>query len=252
MSVKVYKQNEQFVVGVTLKNEQMKDDYNMAFTTKEHKENVIFNRKHLAKFLNTNLANFVCANQTHSTNLYKVMKDDNGCGAFSKSSSIPNVDALYTFESDLVLCTFSADCVPIIFYNESSSMIGVIHSGWKGIVNEITVNVFDYLKNVERCRMQDMIVFLGPAISQEKFEIDKDVYEQYKKLHYAEKHIYYKSKTNKYHVDNKEIVKEQCQLIGIPSDHIKIDSMCTFLSEKGFSYRQNKTKKRHLGFIMKK
>ena len=53
-------------------------------------------------------------------------------------TAIPDTDALYTYEPNLVLCSFTADCVPVIFYNEVNGLIGVIHSGWQGTVKEIT------------------------------------------------------------------------------------------------------------------
>ncbi|TKI49127.1 laccase domain-containing protein [Lysinibacillus tabacifolii] len=44
-----------------------------------------------------------------------------------------------------------------------------------------------------------------------------------------------------------------CQsLAGIASQQITIDQTCTYLSEEGFSYRQDKTCGRHVSFIMRK
>lgn len=90
--------------------------------------------------------NFVCANQTHSANFHRVTIEDKGRGARTKDTAIPDTDALYTFESNIILTSFSADCVPVIFYNKVNGLIGVIHSGWQGTIKEVTLKLFRHLK----------------------------------------------------------------------------------------------------------
>ena len=61
-------------------------------------------------------------------------------------------------------------------------LIGVIHSGWQGTVKEITTKLFDHLIHVEQCDPKDFRVQIGAALSQEKFEVDEDVYVNSKTL----------------------------------------------------------------------
>ncbi len=252
MKTKIYFDNEKWIAGITLKDSSEFEQNNMALHVCENPLNILENRKKLASSLNCEIQDFVCANQTHSANVHHVKVSDKGCGAESLESAIQNTDALYTYEPNVLLCTFTADCVPVIFYHQTKGLIGVIHSGWQGTVKEITRKVFEQLVNNERCNPSDFHVVLGPALSQEKFEVDIDVYEKFKALGYADDFMYYKSETNKYHIDNQLTVKKQCELTGIPSKNITIDSTCTFISSEGFSYRQDKKSGRHLSFIMKK
>lgn len=252
MKINLYLNNEKWLSGITLKDSIEAEQNNMALHICENPNTIIKNRKKLADFLNCELNDFVCANQTHSANVYRVELSDKGRGAESIETAIPNTDALYTYEPNVLLCTFTADCVPVIFYHESKGLIGVIHSGWQGTVKEIAYKVFGHLKQVEHCDPSDFYVHLGTALSQEKFEVDEDVYVKFKNLGYAEDFMYYKKETNKYHINNQQTVKKQCELAGIPSENITIDSTCTFLSPQGFSYREDKKSGRHLSFIMKK
>lgn len=251
-NTKIYFNNTKVIGGITLKNVAELEQNNMALHVCENPKNVIHNREKLAQFLQTNLDHFVCANQTHSANIYKVTSEDLGRGAFSKDTAIPNTDALYTKEPNIVLCTFTADCVPVLFFDHQSGIIGVIHSGWQGTVKEITKKVFEHMREVENCDLKNFTVYLGPAISQEKFEVDDDVYTKFKQLGYADEFMYYEKETNKYHIDNQKTVKKQCELCGIPSENIIIDFMCTYREPQGFSYREDKMCGRHLSFIMKK
>ncbi|WP_102693470.1 peptidoglycan editing factor PgeF [Rummeliibacillus pycnus] len=252
MKTNIYLNNEKFIAGITLRDENELEQGNMALHTCINPDEVLENRKKLAVLIGCGLDQFVCANQTHSANIHKVSLADKGSGAESKDTAIPNTDALYTYEPNLLLCSFTADCVPVTFYNELNGLIGVIHSGWQGTVKEISLKTFEHLKQVENCNPIDFHIHIGTALSQGKFEVDEDVYEKFKKLGYADDFMYYNDQTHKYHIDNQQTVKKQCELAGIPSDHITIDSTCTFLNPEGFSYRQDKKAGRHLSFIMRK
>ena len=252
MKTKIYVNNDQFITGMTLKDESEFENNNMALHICENPNNIIENRQKLAASLHCKLDDFVCANQTHSANFHRVTLADKGRGAKQLETAIVNTDALYTYEPNLLLCSFSADCVPVIFYNEVNGLIGVVHSGWQGTIKEITPKLFEHLVQDEQCNPSDFHVQIGAALSQDKFEVDKDVYVKFKDLGYADEFMYYNDKTNKYHIDNQKTVKKQCELAGIPSEQITIDQTCTYLNPDGFSYRQDKQSGRHLSFVMKK
>lgn len=252
MKTTIYFNNEKFSAGMTMKDLDEPENNNMAFHVCKNPADIVKNRKKLAAFLGCEITDFVCANQTHSPNFQRVTKPDKNRGGERLDTAIPDTDALYTYEPDLLLCSFAADCVPVIFYNEANGLIGVIHSGWQGTIKEITVRLFDHLVKEEQCDPRDFHIQIGAAISQEKFEVDEDVYSKFKELGYADDFIFFNDQTKKYHIDNQQTVKKQCELAGIPTDQIEIDQTCTYLNEEGFSYRQDKETGRHLIFIMRK
>lgn len=252
MKTQFYLKNDIYVAGVTMKDPDEPEDGNMALHACADTENALENRRKLATSLNCGLEDFVCAYQTHSANFHKVTSADRGRGSVSMDDAIPDTDALYTFEPGLLLCCFTADCVPVIFYNEPAGLVGVIHSGWMGTVKEITPRVLKYLAETERINISDTHVYIGPAISQEKFEVDEDVCDRFQTLGYANEFIGYNELTYKYHIDNQLVVRKQCELQGISSENITVDRTCTYISPEGFSWRQDKSCGRHMSFIMRK
>lgn len=252
MKTNIYIDNEKFIAGTTLKDDTAPENNNMAFHACVDPDTVLENRKRLAASLRCNPEDFVCASQTHSANVHKVTLADKGRGAQVGATAIPDTDALYTLEPNIVLCSFTADCVPVIFRNEANGLVGVIHSGWQGTAKEITLKVFERLKKVESCKPEDFHVQIGMALSQEKFEVDEDVYVKFKALGYADEFMYFNEVTNKYHIDNQKTVMKQLELAGVPENQIAIDRTCTYVSPDGFSYRQDKQAGRHVSFIMKK
>ena len=244
--------NEHVIAGTTVRNAQAPEQNNMALHICDDKNNIIKNRQQLAKRICCDVTDFVCAEQTHSANFYKVTSLDRGRGALTMETAIPNTDALYTYESGILLTSFSADCVPILLYNEKSGVIGAVHSGWQGTIKEVTLRLLHQLIVEESNDARAFHVYIGTALSQQKFEVDDDVYNKFKALGYADEFMYFNPDTNKYHIDNQKTVKKQCELAGIPASQIIIDDTCTFLNEQGFSYRQDKECGRHMSFIMKK
>lgn len=251
MNIKLYMNDESIIAGMTMKDRSQAEENNMALHVCEFPHAVIENRKKLAARLQRNLDEFVFANQTHSDRFRKVTHTDRGSGAEQMETAIDDTDALYTYEPNIVLCSFTADCVPVIFHNERNGLIGVIHSGWQGTVKEITLKLFTHLKHAEQCSLEDVHVQIGAALSQEKFEVDEDVYTKFKNLGYADEFMYYNENTHKYHIDNQLTVKRQLELAGVPSEQIQVDRTCTFKSPDGFSYRQDRQCGRHASFIVR-
>ncbi|HLR42365.1 MAG TPA: polyphenol oxidase family protein [Pseudogracilibacillus sp.] len=241
-------QTDTIIAGMTKKDRHAFENNNMALHSCESVSNIIKNRENLAVELGVTLEDFVCPTQTHSTNFYEVTAADKGRGARSLDNAINETDAIYTFETDIVLCSFSADCVPITFYHDNG-VIGVIHSGWRGTVKEITKKLFTHLIEEKLCEPSGFHVHIGAALCQKNFEVDEDVARQFKQLGYADAFIQYDASNNKYFIDNQQTVKKQCSLVGIPAKQIKINDMCTMDSEAGFSHRRDQGLGRHLTFI---
>lgn len=252
MKLKFYRNDERFSAGVTLRDETEPEQNNMALHSCLDPEAVLRNREKLSGILGCSAGAFVCAHQTHSSNFRRVDASDQGRGAFTAAGSIADTDALYTYEPGLVLCCFTADCVPVIFLHERNGVVGVIHSGWSGTVQEITYKVFRHLVRTEGCDPEFFKVMIGPAISQKRFEVDDDVAEKFRALGYAGEFMFYNPKTGKHHIDNQLTVKRQCELAGIDPAQIMVDRTCTFDSPEGFSYRRDKGFGRHMNFIVKK
>ena len=252
MKTKIYMSNEKFLAGMTMKDTAEPENHNMALHSCASPAAVIRNRERLTASVGRQLGDLVCTHQIHSANFREVTAADKGRGAARAETAIPETDALYTTEPDLFLASFSADCVPVIFWNEAEGLTGVIHSGWKGTVKEITPDTLRHLIQDRGFNPRDFRVQLGAALSQRRFEVDEDVFLKFKALGYADDFISFNSTTGKYHIDNQLTVKRQCELAGIPSGQIAADRTCTFDSKEGFSYRRDKQAGRHLSFILRK
>lgn len=252
MALSTFLNKNNLFAATTLRNSTRKEENNMGLHVAQDKASVMENRESVAAYLQLPLDHFVFANQTHTNCFQLITKSDCGKGAFSTQDAIAETDALYTYETDLVLSSLTADCVPVLLYNEVTGLIAAIHSGWQGTVKEITPKLLRQLIQNESNAPEDIHVILGSALSQAKFEVDEEVYEQFQDLQYADDYITYNTETGKYHIDNQAVVEKQCKLQGIKDEHILKDPTCTFQSEEHFSYREDKSTGRHMSFIVRK
>ena len=237
--------------GITVQNNQELEQFNVALHACKDPQAVSINRSKLANQLSRPLEQFVFANQTHSANFVKLTNEHKGLGAFSHSNAIADVDAMYTFEPNIICTSLTADCVPLLFYSEKENLVGAVHSGWGGSVKEIALHLFEHLDNEENVDLANVHVHIGRALSNEKFEVDGDVAEKFIALGYADPWITFNKKTNKFHIDNQLVVQKQCELAGILPQNITIDRTCTYQDAHSFSFREDRQCGRHVSFIVR-
>ena len=140
------------------------DNFNLALHVDDEKSSVLANRDLLLRHFNLPSAP-VWINQTHS----KISVDADSI------SSIVDADASYSKKIGTVCGVLTADCLPIFVCNRQGTTVGIAHVGWRGLVDGIIESL---IKSFDT-NAEDLIVHLGPAISQLSFEVGVEVKSQY-------------------------------------------------------------------------
>jgi len=168
--------------------------------------------------------------QTHSTNLKIVKKE---------TMIYSNTDGIFSNNKNYSLKVRTADCLPIFFIHKNDKIFGVIHAGWKGLKNDIIADSAKLLKNYVE-NLSEMIVFIGPSISQKNYEVKNDFIDYFG-------NEFIENVDNKLFCNLKDIAKSQLNKIGITK---VIDSnQCTYENKNYHSFRRNNTSQRMVGII---
>ena len=86
-------------------------------------------------------------------------------------------DAAITSNRNEVLAVMSADCLPVLFCNTAGSIVGVAHAGWRGLCFGVLENtVATLLQESPNTKPDELLVWLGPAIGPNAFEVGEDVH----------------------------------------------------------------------------
>lgn len=82
-----------------------------------------------------------------------------------------SADASICRTNELTCAVMGADCLPILLCDRQGKNIAAIHAGWRGLAAGIIENTLNKLN----CDSGDLLVWLGPAISANFFEVGGEV-----------------------------------------------------------------------------
>lgn len=223
-------------------------NYDMAINQAEKTEG-IKNREQLIKQLNSQSNQWIFVCQNHTTNIQKVTKQDGGKGVFNFEEGIAAVDGIYTFEKDLYLGFVHADCVPIMFYEEESHLVGVIHCGWPGAFKEATKIMMEKMINDEKLDPSKIKVIIGPCLSNNScaIQIDPANCPAYLRRYLTP------TQEGLFQINNRAMNQHMlldCGILPQNIEHYNLDTCQN--STTFFSVMRDKTPKRNLTFITQK
>lgn len=130
--------------------------FNFSYARDTNREAVDENFRRAAGVFGTTSDAFVCSDQTHTTNIRRVEKEDAGKGV-TKEKDYRDVDGLITNVPGLILGTFYADCVPLLFVDPVHHAIGCSHSGWRGTVGEMGKKTVEAMREAYGSRPEDIL-----------------------------------------------------------------------------------------------
>lgn len=227
------------------------DSLNLSFSRGDDESAVMENYDRLAAALDTRKEQFVCTDQTHTTNVIRVGKEDCGYGV-TRQKPYTDVDGLVTDEPGVVLSTFFADCVPLYFVDTVNRAIGLSHSGWRGTVGRMGQRTLEKMATEFGTNPKDIVAAVGPSICQDCYEVSEDVAEEFiKEFSGHADEILINKGNGKYQLDlwkTNEIVLIEA---GVKKENIAVTNICTCCNpDELFSHRASKGKRGNLGAFM--
>lgn len=225
---------------------------NLSYTRGDEKKAVDENYRRVCNALGCKVNDLVCSDQTHTTNVRKVTKEDKGKGVVIEKD-YTDVDGLITNEVGIVLATFYADCVPLFIVDPINRAIGLSHSGWRGTVGRMGRCTLQAMQEVYGTKPEDTVVAIGPSICQDCYEVSEDVAEQFIQEFDRKDHdkILFAKGGGKYQLNlwsaNVCVFKEA----GVREENLHVTDICTCCNpEYLYSHRASQGKRGNLGAFM--
>ena len=170
----------------------------------------------------------VIPRQSHSNNCLIINKESDNKG---------NADALVTNSSNLILGITTADCIPLIFFDNENYNIGICHAGWKGLSNGIIEKTIEKMILIGSS-VNSINVVIGPCIRKYSYEINYDFLHNFK---LPKTNPYSSLRENRLYFNLPKFATNILQNQDIRS--IKDYKKNTYLDVNYFSYRQSKHRK---------
>jgi len=90
-------------------------------------------------------------------------------------SRIAEADGSWTSTPGIACTSMTADCLPALFCNRAGTRVAAAHAGWRGLAAGVLEAAFESLG----AEPEDVLVWLGPAIGPQAFEVGPEVREAF-------------------------------------------------------------------------
>ncbi len=234
---RLFKNSPEIVFGLSTKigpyhNSQF--HFNLSLTVGDDSELVHKNREAFYNELGFTTSQIAVQKQIHSDLICIV----------DKPGQVGECDGMITANRNIGLAISTADCVPIFIYDQVKKVIAGIHSGWRGTQKQILQKSLIMLKEKFFSDPRDLIVYIGPSISQKNYEVGNEVAEQFD-------HKYTNTINGKLCLDLVEANLDMIYGFGIPKKQVEVSQLCSYEEKELLhSYRRDgKTSGRSLGVI---
>ena len=155
--------------------------------------------------------------QTHSNKFIFVNKN------FKINEKRLKADAVITDQKKLPIGILTADCAPILIYDNISKIAAAIHAGWKGAYKDIISKVIKFMLK-KGCKPKNMHAVIGPCITKKNYNVREDFLRKFLKK--TKKNIiFFKTRKKTIYFDLPKYIKSQLKSNKISNiEHINIDT----------------------------
>lgn len=212
---------------------------NVSFGIGDAEKNVLLNRDIIARSMGS--GELVFAHQVHGREV-AVLSLDNRETANGTDGRVITADAMVTDIAERHLVIQVADCQAVLLYEPTRRVVGNIHCGWRGSIQNIIGRTVEVMEKEHGCRPERILAAIGPSLGPccaEFVNYDREIpleFWPYKDLNR--------------HFDFWSLSRDQLKAAGVAEKNIEISRICTRCrTDEFFSYRADKTTGRFAAVI---
>lgn len=198
---------------------------NFGLHVKDNPAHVAQNRQLLSQHLPSEP---VWLNQVHGVHVVNA----------ATASCVPDADASFTTQKNVVCVTMTADCLPVLLCDNKGTAVAAIHAGWRSLCDGV---IEATVKKME-CNGANLMAWLGPAIGPQAFEIGGEVRAQFIAKD-AQSEVAFKPHGDKWLADIYTIARQRLNNLGvtqIDGGQENGQKFCTYTDqEQFFSFRRD-------------
>ena len=225
---------------------------NLGFGRGDTDENVLTNYDRICSAMGFVKEQVVLSAQTHGTVVRKATKADCGKGII-KPRDYTSVDAQITDEPGVVLTVFTADCVPVFFYDPVVKAIGTAHAGWRGTIGRIAEKTVQTMEREFGSKAENIEAYIGASICGDCYTVGGEVAERFmEEFPEATTQTKEQKKDGTCQLDLWQVNRIILEQAGVKPENIVIGGVCTKChSEVLYSHRvQGNDRGSVVGFLM--
>jgi YfiH family protein len=178
--------------------------------------------------------------QVHGANVVSV-------DTLRSSAAAPEADAMTGRRAGDVCAVRTADCLPVLFCARDGSEIAAAHAGWRGLAAGVLENTVLAMET----QPDQLLSWIGPAISQPNFEVGDDVRDAFVSRDPAASGAFAANARGRWQADLIALARQRLAMAGI--NDIYGGRWCTYGdADRFYSYRRDPACGRLVSFILLK
>ncbi len=165
--------------------------------------------------------------------------------AASPGADLPAADAAWTRTPGIACTALVADCLPVLLAARGGQAVAAAHAGWRGLATGVLEATVQALQQGAGVAPADLLVWLGPCIGPQAFEVGADVLQafgapatQQDSLHFS-----YRPRpdgTPRWRADLQALARVRLLAAGVPAAAISSATACTWTEASDlFSFRRD-------------
>ncbi len=184
------------------------------------------NRRLLAEELNVREEHIVVPHQVHDVVCREVTDDFLNLPPSEQIDILNGVDAVMTRCPNLCIGVSTADCIPVLLYDEQHHAAAAVHAGWRGTEQYIVRKATEAMSQVFGTLPENLRAVIGPGISLRNFEVGQEVYDAFAASGHCMNAI--AVKYEKWHLNLPLSNKLQLEDVGVQPSNIIMTDICTY------------------------
>lgn len=152
-----------------------------------------------------------------------------------RKEKLESIDAVMTNVPGVCIGVSTADCIPILLYDQQKRVVAAVHAGWRGTVQRIAKKAVEVMKATYGSSPSDLLAQIGPGISLKSFEVGQEVYDAFAAEGFSMEPISCLMPSSqgvgngeKWHIDLPACNCQQLLEAGLRSEQIHTLHVCTY------------------------
>lgn len=162
---------------------------------------------------------------------------------------LDRADGMVTAQKDTPLAMRFADCVPLLYYDPTHSVIGLSHAGWRGTLSGAQISVVETMQDAFGCRPEDIQVGIGPSIGPDHFQVGEEVVAAFEEAYGSLNGLLQRAEDGSAYLDLWEANRRKLVEVGV--EQIEVAAICTASNiDEFFSHRAEKGRTGRFGAVI--
>ena len=191
------------------------------------------NRQALCSLLGISDDRLIMPHQVHDTKVVEINEAFFLLNANRRQEALEGYDALMTNLSGVCIGVSTADCIPILLFDEPNHAVCAIHAGWRGTAKRIVEKAVGAMTAAYGTKPQQLKAQIGPGIHLDSFEVGDEVYEAFAQEGFcmpaiSKRYLSSDGISEKWHIDLPTCNRGQLLACNLEPQNISVSPVCTY------------------------